>query len=190
MPLTKIQSLGITDGAIVAADIASGAITAAKLASGVGGKVLQVVQAVKTDTSSTTSTSAVDISGLSVSITPSSASNKILILVQIGTAGQSNFNNRDHFLLSGGNTSTYKGDTPSAGYRTSITVCPRGSTDGQYSQIPAQITYLDSPATTAATTYKVQFFVDGGTGYINRSGTVDGNTGATASTITVMEIAA
>ena len=58
------------------------------------GKVLQVVQSVKTDTSSTTSTSAVDISGLSASITPSSASNKILILVQIGTAGQSNFNSR------------------------------------------------------------------------------------------------
>ena len=153
------------------------------------GNVIQVVQSVKTDTSSTTSTSAVDISGLSASITPSSASNKILILVQIGSAGQSNFNSRVHFVLSGGNTSTYIGDTSSSGNRVAMTICPRGSTDGQYAQIPGKITYLDSPSTTSATTYKVQFFVSGNTGYINRPGTEDANTGLTASSITVLEIA-
>ena len=51
------------------------------LGAGVGGKVLQVVQTAKTDTFTTTSTSYVDVTGLSASITPSSTSSKILILV-------------------------------------------------------------------------------------------------------------
>jgi hypothetical protein len=47
------------------------------------GKVLQVVQTTKTDTFTTTSTSFTDVTGLSVSITPSSASSKILIFSEI-----------------------------------------------------------------------------------------------------------
>ena len=50
------------------------------LPAGVGGKVLQVVQTEKTDTfSSTTFNSWTDITGMSVSITPSSTSNKIYL---------------------------------------------------------------------------------------------------------------
>jgi hypothetical protein len=81
MPLTKIQSLGITDGTIVNADInASAAIAGTKLTG--AGKVLQVVQASDSTQRTTTSTSYVTASNtLSVSITPSSASNKIFILV-------------------------------------------------------------------------------------------------------------
>jgi hypothetical protein len=37
MPLTKIKSLGITDGTVLAADIADGSVTAAKLAAGISG---------------------------------------------------------------------------------------------------------------------------------------------------------
>ena len=51
------------------------------------GKVLQVVQTYKTDTSSTTSTSFTDVSGFSANITPASTSNKILVLVTIGGMG-------------------------------------------------------------------------------------------------------
>ena len=52
--------------------------------------------------------------------------------------------------------------------------------------------FLDSPATTAATTYKVQMFVNTGTGYINRTG-LDNDAATrprTAANITVMEISA
>jgi hypothetical protein len=52
------------------------------------GKVLQVVQANKQDMTSTTSTSYVDISGLSVNITPSSSSNKILVFFSANTSTQ------------------------------------------------------------------------------------------------------
>jgi len=54
------------------------------------------------------------------------------------------------------------------------------------------VSYLDSPATTSSTTYKVQMYVPSSTGYINRTfGDVDAAyTIRSASTITVMEIAA
>ena len=79
MHLTKIQSLGITDGTIVNADInASAAIASTKL-SGSFGKVLQIQNMTTTTATSTTSTSFV-VTALTLSITPSSASNKILIL--------------------------------------------------------------------------------------------------------------
>jgi hypothetical protein len=71
MSLTQLRSRGILDGTISAGD----------LASGVGGKVLQVVQSTLTGSAvSTTSTSFV-ASGLIASVTPSSASNKILLNV-------------------------------------------------------------------------------------------------------------
>ena len=47
------------------------------------GAVLQVKQTEKTDTFTTTSTSFVDITGLSVTITPSSSSNKILVMYEV-----------------------------------------------------------------------------------------------------------
>ena len=86
MPLTRIKSLGITDGTITGDDINSTFNLTGKtvtLPAGVGGKVLQVVQTVKSDTFSTSSTTFTDVTGLSVSITPSSTSNKILILASI-----------------------------------------------------------------------------------------------------------
>jgi hypothetical protein len=52
--------------------------------------------------------------------------------------------------------------------------------------------YLDSPSTTSSVTYKVQMRVNSSTGYVNRT-TTDSDTtvySRTASTITVMEIAA
>ena len=78
--VTGVSVGGLPDAIVDTDMLAANAVSSAKLASGVGGKVLQVKQTVKTDTfSSTTTGSDVDITGLSVSITPSSASNKILV---------------------------------------------------------------------------------------------------------------
>ena len=82
MPLTKIQSLGITDGTIVNADInASAAIAGTKLSG--AGIVLQVVSTDYTSTASSTSATPADVSGFSATITPASASNNILIFVSV-----------------------------------------------------------------------------------------------------------
>jgi hypothetical protein len=66
MALTKINNNTLSAVTTLPAAIATG-------------KVLQVVSTTKTDTFTTTSTSFTDITGMSVSITPSSASNKILV---------------------------------------------------------------------------------------------------------------
>src|SRR5210317_2509467 len=57
------------------------------------GKILQVVQASKTDTTSTASVDSFVDLGLSASITPASASNKVLVMVSIGrvVSNTSNF---------------------------------------------------------------------------------------------------
>lgn len=148
------------------------------------GKVLQVVSTVKTDTFSTSNLTFTNVTGLSVAITPSSASNKVLILVSVGLGDQAGV----AWRLTGGNTASYIGDT--AGSRV------RG-VGGQYDNVqngPVNFSgvYLDSPATTSATTYQVQIISlnTGNTAYVNRSHTdtdsaifVRG-----ASTITALEI--
>ena len=70
-----------TVSGISAGGLPDGIIQSADLASGVGGKILQVVSTTKTDTASTTTSgSFTDISGMSVSITPSATSSKIFII--------------------------------------------------------------------------------------------------------------
>jgi len=144
MPLTRIKSLGITDGAIVGADINSTFDLTGKtvtLPSGTGGKVLQVVSATDSTSRSTTSTSFVTASNtLSVSITPSSSSNKVLIIV--GTAG--NGGDAGYYTI-------YRSST-NLGSSTGMSVngnVAGGTTGG------VGIHYLDSPSTTSATTYQV-----------------------------------
>ena len=72
MPIT-FNGNGTVTGLAVGG-LPDGTVDADTLAAGVGGKILQVKQAVKTD-AFTSSASTADITGLSVNITPSSSSN-------------------------------------------------------------------------------------------------------------------
>jgi hypothetical protein len=149
------------------------------------GTILQVVQVVKTDTFSTASTSYTGITGLTVTITPTSASSKILVLAQPTTS----FVNQEAFIrISGGNSTDYVGDA--AGSRTRVSASPHIAGGGRANA--QTLVYLDSPATTSAVTYSVQAqVVSGGTFYLNR-GTTDADNSSNvrgASTITLMEVA-
>jgi len=151
------------------------------------GSVLQVVQTVKTDTFSTTSGSLTDITGMSVSITPTSATSKILVQYFIGEIGPGNDEALGIALLRG---STVIGAGATAGSRTLTSTAAVYANDRG---APQAFCFLDSPATTSSTTYKLQIYVNGGnTVHVNRSSTdTDSTTYArTASTITAMEIAA
>ena len=151
------------------------------------GSVLQVLQTTKTDAFSTTSTSYVDLTGLSISITPSSTSSKILVFYNIdaGTAGDVA---HGYLTLIRGSTEIFKADTAS-NRRSATSVINTGT---QTSQMHSA-SYLDSPSTTGATTYKVQILSSNGSViYVNRSGRdLDSltNDGRSVSSITVMEIA-
>jgi hypothetical protein len=188
MPLTRIQSLGITDGTIVNADInASAAIASTKL-SGSFGKVLQVVSTVKTADQSTTSTSPVDVTDLSVNITPSSASNKVLVLVNINNIGNSDGNLTSFKILRGATVITSNSSGGGSDTRDAFGSGGGGGMTNDNRKISnASITFLDSPSSTSALTYKVTFQATGGTGTINRWELNTDN--ASVSTLTLMEIA-
>jgi hypothetical protein len=143
MPLTKIQSLGITDGTIVNADInASAAIAGTKL-TGVG-KVLQVITATDTTNRTTTSTSFVTASNtLSVSITPSSASNKVFLIANF--SGSNNSSGYD-------STYTIYRDATNLGTADGLVKIQNGTGD---TIMNIAINYLDSPSSTSALTYQV-----------------------------------
>ena len=114
-----------------------------------GGKVLQVVSGTTTTSASTTSITFAD-SGLTASITPSSASSKVLVLLTqfCGKTGDASTNLR---LFRGATQLTevlYIGDTGSA----------------LSQNLGYALSYLDTPATTSATTYKTQYASGGGGG--------------------------
>ena len=157
------------------------------------GSVLQVVSATKTDTWTYTGTNVLqDVTGLSVSITPKSTSSKIFIQVNINITS-----NERYGAVNIVRDSTHIGGGASSGSRASVNIGVDANDDetgNQYLMRNSSTSYLDSPNTTSATTYKVQAGNTHSTGvvtYINRSVTDgDANWGHRGgSTITVMEIA-
>ena len=111
-----------------------------------GGKVLQVVTATTNTAVSTTSTSAVD-SGLSASITPSSASSKVLVIIsQWLEKSSGNVGNAAILSFFRGATEISTGGAGAYFYS--------NSDSRMRSAVPLLV--LDSPATTSATTYKTK----------------------------------
>ena len=151
-------------------------------------RVLQVVSTSKTDTFTTASTSYVDVTGLSVSITPSSATSKILVFAVLSAAGDVGATNGSMRLMRDA-VAINVGDT--AGSRTSNSATINITDIVGIGSVIS--TCLDSPSTTSATTYKMQIRSnDPGTMFVNRS-EQDANAAGyprSASTITVMEISA
>jgi hypothetical protein len=148
------------------------------------GRVLQIVSTSKTDTFSTSSTSKIDITGMSVSITPSNSSNKILVIASLNYGGTDYNYYCD--LLRGATVL----NAPASGVNP-CTISLSGITTTQYQILSSNISYLDSPATTSATTYKLQIACQTpGAFYLNRSARNGANDSVCSSTITVMEISA
>ena len=142
------------------------------------GSVIQVVQTVLTTQFSTNSTSYTDVTGLSVSITPQFSTSKILVTanVVLSSTAVTEFSAiqlvRNSTAIGNGATGFY------IFQNTSNAMAGTGV-----------INYLDSPATTSATTYKIQALTSSAafSAAINFRGATTGQT--LSSQITVMEIA-
>jgi hypothetical protein len=151
------------------------------------GSVLQVVSTVKSDGFSTTSGSAVDITGLSVTITPKFATSKILITSNIYSG--SGVSPYPKFTLVRNGTGIFVGDAAGSATRQSAGANTGAAQTNQTTC--ATSIYLDSPATTSALTYKWQVFTFSGrfVAINTTQDTSDLNGASVPSTITVMEIA-
>jgi hypothetical protein len=171
----------------IAATQLTGTIAAARLPTG---SVLQVVQTTMTTTASVSGSAWNEITALATSITPTSASSRILIMPSIDYSASNGY--RTGLRLVRNSTEILLGD--SAGTRT------RASQVGRFFDSANQMVqqgnriYLDSPATTSATTYRFYLSAEtdaGATLYVNR--TVSDADGAThfrgTSTVVLMEIA-
>lgn len=148
--------------------------------------VVQVLSTAKTDTFTMSSATFADVTGLSVSITPTSASNKILISAVI-SAGMDSGNTQWFARLVRNTTNIALGDAASNRTRVSIGSYSAATTTLQ----TAAVMFLDSPATTSSVTYKIQIAAQSANAvYVNRSHTdTDASTFARSiSTITVFEV--
>ena len=149
--------------------------------SGSGQVPVQVKQTILTTAVTTTSTTFTDVTGLSVNITPVSASNKVLVSVSmfLGTGNATGMLwriTRNGTAIARNIDQTNKG---TGGYYSGTNA---GDTwDG------TSVNFIDSPATTSSVTYQVQFVSGNGTAVgINRRMVATDFGGV--STITVMEI--
>lgn len=169
--------------------VAGNVLTAAQMNNLRGAfRVLQVVQTTKTDTFTTTSSTLSDITGFSATITPSSTSSLILVISVLSVAANDGVTQGTTQLVRG-STAIAQGDA--AGSRIRRTNYFSGSSFNAPTQTAV---WLDNPATTSATTYKMQIAPtsNGQTVAVNRS--VDDSDNAararTVSTLTLMEISA
>ena len=148
-------------------------------------RLVQVQSASKADAFTTASTSFVDVTGLTIAITPTVAANKILVLVstQLSISSASNVVAIQLVrAISGGATSNIAVSTGASSHNQSAFGLPTNT----YNSEGVSIIVLDSPSTTSATTYHVEMKVGAGTGAIGRRG--DDTTSGAFSSITVMEI--
>ena len=178
----------VTAGSITglsASSLTTGTLPNAQLADG---HILQVVQTVKSDTfSGTSNESEVDITGMTATITPTDSSNKVLIQISLTYASQ---NTTYKMRLKRGTTDIGLGDADGSRQRA---LTGLGFT-GDSNQVDSGcFLYLDSPATTSATTYKITVVNDNTNPiYINRSYDDQNNDvgGRHSSSITLMEVKA
>ena len=184
----KLPNADGTSGQAIVTDASGNLSFASK------GKIIQVVHVTKTDISSVTTGSSsanYDVPGLTATITPSSSSNKILIDALLSIS----INNGYHITARILRDSTYIafGDGTQSSVIEGYAHRYTRATNGSYTIDQMALFHEDSPSTTSAITYKIQFNTHtAGTAYINRTnqGADATYNGTAVSSIRLMEVAA
>ena len=156
-----------------------------------GGKVLQVVSATRTgfQTIATATATLTDLTGLSVAITPSATSSKILVIFSVSVGQNSGGSAMARVVIDRGGSTILQGDA--SGSRTRGAVNAGLQTNSTYVMEVLSQQFLDSPSSTSALTYKLKAGGFNSRSFDINQTKVDAAEGATASsTITVMEIGA
>ena len=151
-------------------------------AAGGGGKVLQVVSATTTTSTNIASTSLTD-TGITATITPTLATSKILVLISAASyiyRGNTKAGSGAILLRGGTTIANYNANSIYYQYSDVRT----GATTQVHLVNTQSVTYYDSPATTSATTYKLQARAES----TADSGKIEFQPDSCPSTITLMEI--
>tara|TARA_R100000278_G_scaffold29263_1_gene26684 strand:- start:42 stop:536 length:495 start_codon:yes stop_codon:yes gene_type:complete len=152
--ILKVDQLQDSGGNNLVTSNGSGVITAAGF-----GKVGQVVSTTSTAQQTTTSSSYTASTGLTLSITPTSTSSKILVSIMSNVRSS---NDATYTL--------YRGSTNLASSGSFVQIYGNNNDIRQL----MTINYLDSPSTTSSTTYTLYFKAGAGTAYINQEGSKQG----------------
>ena len=177
---------GVTNSGTHAGTISSNATFPA-------GHIVQVVYHINSTTSNGYSQTMEDVAGMSKAITPSSASNKILVMMDFVISNEGGIT---WFVLNRSGGASGDGDCYLGTKDTSMRTVSGGikTLGGGSSLSPRQcITYQDSPGVTSAVTYKLRWMKHDGNGTsrfnINCDGTTNNNDKpSVSSTITLMEV--
>ena len=190
MPIT-INGNGTITGLSVGG-LPDGCVDSDTLASGVGGKVLQVLQDVKTAAYSqpASGSTTYTVTGLEQAITLSSASNKVLVQVQLHTDNYTSGYNGIHWWI---NRNTSSSDNKlhvgeQIGSNRNRGTGSGGKATAAVHPYSDSAVFLDTPGSVGAHTYNIQWKdgnADGGTLYINRG---SNNSDATSYTICISSI--
>ena len=162
---------------------------------GAGGGVVQTKSTHKADTFTTTATSYTDITGLNVDITPTSSSNKILVLVNITFGGNTNLYAFGRLVRTTSGSSSVAIGMGNASSNSTQAGFPFHNLDvgnAVYHIKESSFMFLDSPNTTTSTNYKIQCFThsSGSSLFINRPQNDDNSNyiGRFSSNIIAMEV--
>ena len=158
------------------------------------GQILQVVSTNKTDTFSTTSTTFVDVTGASATITPVSTSSKLLISYSLSVAN-SNVEGVTHLVLTdGSNNVLLAGDASSSRPATLNSFWSGNLTNGSRLRAVFAGSFLYSPNTASAFTVKARLRIGSlvaQTAFVGRDSVDNDNDahGRTPLMLTLMEVA-
>tara|TARA_A100001391_G_scaffold128795_1_gene88079 strand:+ start:198 stop:698 length:501 start_codon:yes stop_codon:yes gene_type:complete len=152
------------------------------VASGQAGGVIQTIQTFKGDTTTTTSTSFSDITGMNATITPTSSSNKVLVRFGIHLSSVHN-----PVII----VNLLRGSTNIA--QPTVTDIYPSTTqmwvDGDR-MLNMNYEFLDSPSTTSSTTYKLQWRIHSGSYTVKLNGYYNNDQYNSTSTMTLQEVSA
>ena len=195
--ITGLSVGGLGSGVVNTTTLADGAATGIKQGAG---SVIQVQSVTKTDDFSVSANSTPqDVTGLTVNITPTSSSNKILVIVHVNATANNSYAGSGFTLVrvdSGSANDIFKGDADGSTSRFTLPISGTNSDTGANNGYPDTHcgSFLDSPSSTNELTYKIQVadYDNTNTVFVNRqtdSGTSSSRT-ANTSGITLMEIVA
>ena len=155
-------------------------------ADGAGG-IIQMKQALKTDAFSTSSTSFVDIPGLSVTLTPKFSTSKFLVTYHVTVGHNTQTQNTIQLVRQVGGSDTVI--NPVA-YNQGTSIQFFGSSNAGWDRGVMAYQIIDSPGTASAVNYRLRTYIYSSSviQYINRCHNSSNNTGT--SVLTVMEVSA